>query len=291
MSSLALCDHCTPHPSISVPNDQWLVTHLNPSWKISEVKQWLLARCLPSLFTPIPDVPRQIQKRRAVSPILFARRDEVEGAGDDSAETSQEGTMYEEDEPLLADDVLNEKFKYVPPRQTQTTNQRVDLIPKATPSASLPQYTLLSFSTGQILEDHYPLSWYTVYPHELFELHVQTSITKLPRDNIDDYVKPYFEARVWALRGVTKDEEGVLPVSKTVEKLGRMAEGSEFDRDRLLKKRRKMQWQEKWVVIHQGVLQLCKDRSVRMHLSFIVHIAHICTHRTGLRRIAHNSRH
>ncbi|KAI0089466.1 hypothetical protein BDY19DRAFT_1004250 [Irpex rosettiformis] len=243
-----------------VPNDQWLVTHLNPSWKISQVKQWLLAKYFPALFALAPDWNRPSQKKRAVSPITFARR--VEAEEGDSLQTDEYNDPYDSDsDEALLD--TTDKYKYVPPRSLAPPTPS-DEIPKTTPSATLPQYTLLSFSTGQILEDHYELSWYAVYPHELFELHSHTSLVKLPRDNIADYVKPYFEARVWALKVLTKDDEGNLGIPRSGEKIGWGPDSTEYDREKLLKKRRtKFQWQERWVIIHRGVFQLCKDRNDR----------------------------
>lgn len=253
-----------------VPNDQWLVTHLNPSWKISEVKQWLLAKCLPTLFTPPLDIPRPAQKR-AVSPITFARRDEIDDNEEGHPDAYHEELGYEDDEALFSEDVLQDRYKYVPPRQAASSNQSGTTL-KSTTSTSLLQFALLSFSTGQILEDHYPLSWYTVYPHELLELHLHNSIVKLPRENIEEYVKPYFEARVWALRVIAKDDDGSLAISRAAEKSTRAAaDTAEHEKDRMLRKRRtKLQWQEKWVVIHRGLFQLCKDRNVRASQLFAV---------------------
>lgn len=166
------------------------------------------------------------------------------------------------DEALLD---LTDKYKYVPPRSLALASPS-DEIPKTTPSATLPQYTLLAFSTGQVLEDHHELSWYTVYPHELFELHSHTTIIRLPRASITDYVKPYFETRVWALKVITKDDESSLGLPRSIEKLGRGADIAEHERERNLRKRRtKFQWQEQWVIIYRGLFQLCKDRNVTCH--------------------------
>ncbi|KAI0342339.1 hypothetical protein BDW22DRAFT_186479 [Trametopsis cervina] len=174
-------------------------------------------------------------KRRPVSPITFARRVEVEEGGDLSAEAYNDTFDDDEDDALLDD---YDKFKYLPPR-TAASSAAVDIIPKATSPSSLPQYTLLAFSTGQILEDHYQLSWYSVYPHELLELHPHACLVRLPRDNIEDYAKPYFEARVWALKVIS--EETVLGVPRTGDKVGRGVDSADHERPR---KKKKLQWQE-----------------------------------------------
>lgn len=186
----------------------------------------------------------------------------METDGDDSLQPGEYNDS-DSDEALLD---VHDKYKYVPSRSLVPPSPS-DEIPKTTQSASLPHYTLLSFSTGQILEDHYQLSWYAVYPHELFELHSHASLVRLPRDSISDYVKPYFEARVWALKVLTKDDEGTLGIPRSIEKLGWAPDSIEYDREKLLRKRRtKFQWQEKWVIIHRGVLHLCKDRNVTCHI-------------------------
>ena len=154
--------------------------------------------------------------------------------------------------------------RVLPSRQLAQSSA-TDQIPKASSSVPLPQYTLLSFSTGQILEDQRSVEYYRLFPHELLELHTHLSIIKLSRELIDDYVKPYFEARVWALRVVVRDDDGGLGANRPTEGF------ADPDKERLLRKRKtKLQWQERWVIIHRDIFQLCKDRSVcylRLHLA------------------------
>jgi hypothetical protein len=265
-----------------VPHDQWLVTHLNPSWKISQVKQWLLAKYFPALFPSAPDIPRQ--KRRPVSPITFARRVEAEPGEALPDQEYDKSSEDDEDEVLLE---TSDRFKYTPRQQAQ--KDLSGQIPKATSSTTLPQYTLLSFSTGQVLEDNALLSWYSVYPHELLELHLHTSLVKLPRDNIANYIKPYFEARVWALKVITRDDESN---PRPADKLGRGTDSGEQDREKLLRRRRtKFQWQEKWVIIHQGVFQLCKDRNASISSSSLFPICVYRQCRIELRHTSRNSLH
>ncbi|KAJ4471475.1 hypothetical protein J3R30DRAFT_1084140 [Lentinula aciculospora] len=68
-----------------VPYDQWLVTHVDSSWSINEVKSWILAKCIAnssshssSSLTPDlplihpPAKPKKKLPRRPASPIVFA---------------------------------------------------------------------------------------------------------------------------------------------------------------------------------------------------------------------------
>lgn len=249
-----------------VPTDQWLSTHLHTSWKISEVKSWLLAKCLPTLFTPISPIPRQryTQRRRRMSPITFATREEV---SDD--EQVPEGDAYDaytaDANPLtdLEDPLFSDKYRYVP-RPAATASPNKDIIPKAnsTSTSSDPSYYILVvFSTGQILEDHYKLEWYPMRPHELLELHPYPFLVKLPRASVDDYVKPYFDVNAWVLRLLDDFGSG----GRAVERLGKVPEAADIERDKLTKKRRVkvFQWQERWVVIREGQFQLCRERQVR----------------------------
>ncbi|KAJ4468410.1 hypothetical protein C8J55DRAFT_492412 [Lentinula edodes] len=68
-----------------VPYDQWLVTHVDSSWTINEVKSWIVAKCIASSSSrtnpttnfnlpPIhpPAKPKTKPSRRPASPIVFA---------------------------------------------------------------------------------------------------------------------------------------------------------------------------------------------------------------------------
>ncbi|KAF8624748.1 hypothetical protein AX17_007079 [Amanita inopinata Kibby_2008] len=65
-----------------VPYDQWLVTHIQPSWKISQLKLYILSKCIGTPFhsdthplahrPPSPITFAPDPKQRSVSPILFA---------------------------------------------------------------------------------------------------------------------------------------------------------------------------------------------------------------------------
>jgi len=68
-------------------------------------------------------------------------------------------------------------------------------------------YLLLAFSTGQLLEDNYSLALYGLCLHELLELHPPGTIVRLQREVMLEYVKPYLELDVRALRVVTNDKD------------------------------------------------------------------------------------
>lgn len=68
-----------------VPYDQWLVTHVDSSWTIKEVKAWILAKCIanntsvnaPAQSPQLPPInppakPKTKPARRPASPIVFA---------------------------------------------------------------------------------------------------------------------------------------------------------------------------------------------------------------------------
>ncbi|KAF9075442.1 hypothetical protein BDP27DRAFT_1033723 [Rhodocollybia butyracea] len=87
-----------------VPYDQWLVTHVDSSWTIHEVKSWILAKCIASntfghttespnlpIISP-PAKPKTKPSRRPASPIVFAEFSPSEGG-------PTHGTRYESDRP------------------------------------------------------------------------------------------------------------------------------------------------------------------------------------------------
>ncbi|PCH36942.1 hypothetical protein WOLCODRAFT_146478 [Wolfiporia cocos MD-104 SS10] len=271
-----------------VSTDQWLVTHLDNSWTIAQVKQCLLGKFMPQ-ETGSTSRWRRARRDRPLSPITFS----AHGHSDDEGNSTNSGK--ESDVDTLNDvsenfDYL--KYKYAPaPRQTGSSGTaQVGRSENANPSGHSTQrtsepakYTLLAFSTGQLLEDHFTLKWYALQPNELLELYPRAdAVVALPRGVPEAYVRPYFEARVLALRLVNRDlaAEDVVPYepSKSSKARGKERErrtgsGSgqmnediqDFSeskrRDRADKKRRKrMEWRERWVVINQGMFKLCEDR-------------------------------
>ena len=129
-------------------------------------------------------------------------------------------------------------------------------------------YVLLTFSTTQILEDRFSLSWYGVHPGELLELHpAGVSFVALPRSTLDAYITPYFAARVWALRimghGSDEREDEALDVR------------TPNPRDKREKKKVVVEWKERWAIIHQGMFSLCKERHVSVSSPYMRLPSHV----------------
>jgi len=138
---------------------------------------------------------------------------------------------------------------------------------------------MLAFSTGQILEDDYSLAWYRLHPYELVELHPPGSIVRLPRDIMLEFIQPYLELDVRALRVVVnaKDGHGASHVQDlSPNKTGKPKDTSGESRSPpggvggpgapppSIRKRKKMklEWRDRYLVIRQGMLSLFKSRSV-----------------------------
>ena len=250
-------------------------THLNTSWKIAEVKLWVLAKFLPTVFTSVPFLPRALSsQKRAVSPIRFASRQQLRvNKASRSVDAYYLEDDYDEDEDDLEDDVYD-KYKYRVGTRPSTSSSATDPPklsvagdPTTHSSCDPTTYTLLSFTTGQILEDHYTLAWYNIQSHELLELHISPFVINLPRSIADDYIQPYFEARVWALRAVHRHFDSRTETAPRWADLdGKHSDGEDpTRREKLRKRKTKLEWRERWITIHQGVFSLCRHRNVRPH--------------------------
>lgn len=269
---------------LSVPYDQWLVTHVDPAWKVKQVKLWILSKCLTSVAPSpygnnndqeglvgdeeMPPVPRYRPaspitfapdpRDRPISPIMFAvpgvpRPVPTGGVSEAGSSTGHQeddqqilndgeddGHGYEEDDEWDSDDgtegghggrvsaagTHHYRKRYAPdlnasissssaishtsnpvdqPRRARglgdypqfyrgyTASSNSHVVPSRSHSPSIPPiitmstaagpghphgfahvagaYTLLRFSTGQILEDDFQMSWYDISPYELIELH------------------------------------------------------------------------------------------------------------------------
>lgn len=112
------------------------------------------------------------------------------------------------------------------------------------------------------------------------------------------YVKPYFEAKIKALRmadrSVKKDKAVGINIDTNdtgglergsgkglkgkISRDGKAKASSEYElfrsreqereskkeKGKAKKKRANLEWRDRWVVIHDGILSLCKDRSVSL---------------------------
>ena len=246
---------------------------------------------------------------RADSPIKFAT------LGDDQASTIVGDEGYEEDDEWEQDadhggkiNPANLKLKSKSPpskfharlQQKQTQEQETQI-----PTNS---YTLFRFSTGQILEEDFQVSWYDIQPHELVELHSaflsptlaaslgppvsqptpQTastqkktksalptdqvlphipSVTVLPRHIPNLYIQPYWQGWVrvlrflWRKQMVPPSDERRRPSFEAQDPYS--AIGREGGEERGRKQVGRAEWRERWVVIHDGFVNIAKGPTVR----------------------------
>ena len=167
-------------------------------------------------------------------------------------------------------------------------------------------YTLLRFSTCQILEENCEVSWYDIQPHELVELHssflpptftssllspmsipspepdivalsqsksaqkkkasptVNTdlplpSLTALSRDTPSLYIQPYWQGWVRVVQRIQTTPGSNEP---SFEDYDREGNGDRKPGERI-------EWRERWLVIHEGVISICKSPNVRYLFFFI----------------------
>ena len=261
----------------SVPYDRWLITHLDDSWTIKQVKLWILSKCN---LVDAPDLPRY----RAVSPIRFAKpnnsKSSINGDESDDEGGLESGTSGDEgwyQNSKRSRNLADSWPSYPPLRKSKSHSAIGTTTPSATPPA---QYTILTFSNAHVLDDDYLLSWYNLRPYELLEVHPAGTIIRLPRDVMVHYVRPYFEARIQALRIVSKEDKkshrhGAADRDGAgSSKSGKLAKGRLVSSEPVAhakawnskepknKSKTTLIWRSRWVVIHQGVLSLCTDRSV-----------------------------
>ncbi|KAI9507885.1 hypothetical protein F5148DRAFT_48508 [Russula earlei] len=269
-----------------VASDQWLTAQFDSTWKISEVKQFILAKVF---NRSVANNDCLSSRGRPVSPITFA-------SARNSSDSNHDGSQ--EDDPT-AD--LESYFFMDPPRQLrmrQTPNQRVtsSFAPESPTEHSaatvLPahQYTMLAFSTGQLLEDDYSLAWYRLRPHELLELHPPRTIVRLQREVVLEYIKPYLELDVRALRVIVNDKDSHAlgpacasdaPSPNRIRKAkdpgagesrsacasvgagaGMGGAGGPHATQSMRKRRKtKLEWRDRHLVIRQGMLSLLKSRT------------------------------
>jgi hypothetical protein len=254
-----------------VPYDQWLVTHVSLSWRTKELKQWLLSKCISTASPPNVEQPT---RHRPVSPITFATSSPTD---DQNCQRDFDELNDHDRDSVEAVAILNVR-KYRNKEQeylrhalkssiSSTPDDSVHSLSRIREPPLPSQYRLVSFSTGQILEDDLTLSWYKLRPYELLEMHDLSSDMRIPREIMLNYVQPYFEAEIHALRLVRKDEGSHGQESSG--RSGRMARfENEWEKEKERKKKRtKLEWRDRWVIIRHGALILCKHRRVRIPLS------------------------
>ncbi|KAG2147630.1 hypothetical protein DEU56DRAFT_784992 [Suillus clintonianus] len=248
-----------------VPYDQWFITHLDDNQKVKQVKHWILSKCN---IIQTPHLPAQ----RPVSPITFASSIRTRTSVDSMEDGYNEDDEYEED----SDDFDDFSYRH-PELRRQTIYSRRPGKTSTAPASShtiqpgsspvTDQYTLISFSTGTILEDDYALSWYNLRPCELLEMHRSGKVVQLPREVISDYVQPYFQSKARALRAVWNLKSGRFESpaatrhslsAKSKDKISNIQTPLQPEKK---KRKAKVEWKDRWIVINQGTLSLCKDSS------------------------------
>ncbi|KAJ7085473.1 hypothetical protein B0H15DRAFT_376680 [Mycena belliarum] len=137
------------------------------------------------------------------------------------------------------------------------------------------QFTLIRFSTGQLLEDELPLSFYDMQPNELLELHHLGVVVTLPRANLARYLDAYWEGWVHVLRMCPiEDEEDSYPLYKI-----RPTET------------RTLEWCDRWLVVREGRVYLCRDEARLVHTLSLADLRVSLTTRfspqTGLHPLSH----
>ncbi|EIN14720.1 hypothetical protein PUNSTDRAFT_124144 [Punctularia strigosozonata HHB-11173 SS5] len=230
-----------------VPLDLWFTTHLDTRWNCKQIKHWILSKCLPESNADPP---------RAVSPITFALPSE------ESLPFGSEGAwldLVEDDEVLSFGTTRHSKSTRSP-----STHSFDDAASPTSSTSETPlhlKYTVLAYSTGQILEDQAHLEWYHLRPHELLEVHEAGAIASLPRRNILNYSEPYFEARV---KTVSVFWSGPSEETKRAYQRNALPDGVPVPR----RHKSRSEWADRWVVVRGGNLILCRDR---MELSQAYH--------------------
>ena len=244
------------------------------------MKQYILAKVY---NRSVPDNDDQPSRNRPVSPITFA-------SARNSFESNFEGSLHDDHVIDLDPHLFSEPTPARQPRtMRQPLSQRV-----ASPSSGVPRsptdqlpailpphhYQILAFSTGQLLEDDCSLAWYRLRPHELLELHPPGTIVRFPRDVMLEYIKPYLELDVRALRVIVNDKDmhafgpayaasdapspGKNKKPKDIAPDGPSVAGSASSGSQSTRKRRKtkLEWRDRYLVIRQGMLSLFKSRTV-----------------------------
>jgi hypothetical protein len=114
------------------------------------------------------------------------------------------------------------------------------------------KFTMVRFSTGQLLDDDQAFESYAISPYELFEIHRAGAILRLPRDDVSKYAQPYWEGNANALRevrpsGRPRGQDGSKPKRTTG-----------------------LNWRPRWVTIHQDTLSLRKSADVSTTLQLVL---------------------
>lgn len=257
-----------------VASDQWLTTQFDAALKISEVKRYILTKVYSNDGTTDDYL---LSRDRPISPIIFAAALPTSDSLDDSTEDSHEEDRPPESESRFPEFTGQARGREAPNQRIASPTAAEEPTEQVSHAAMMSphHYQMLAFSTGQLLEDDYSLAWYGLRPHELLELHPPGRTVRLPRDVMLEYVQPYLELDVRALRVVVNAKDAYYtPYMQDVSpnKIKKQRDHSSERRGPSsggpgapppIRKRRKMklEWRDRYLVIRQGMLSLFKSRS------------------------------
>lgn len=230
-----------------------MITHVDTSWKVNDVKLWILSKCNAWGTSNGPQPPRF----RPASPVTFStpsRRSSLdstswagteEGDDDDWENFASSSLDYARDS-LGADASGKDSGT-----QTFYHTQRPAAAVAPEHAQASAKYTLFSFSSGYILEDEADLSWYRPRAFEMLELHRAGAIVPLPRAS-PAYLEPYFEAPVH----VSDRPHGRRTRVRAVGINASMGGGDDVAQPA---QGQTVEWKPRWAILRSGVLHLCKD--------------------------------
>ena len=110
-----------------VPLDQWLITHVDTSWKVKDIKHWILSKCNAWGSSNGPQPPRF----RPASPVTFStpsRRsslDSVSWAGTEEGDDDDDIWLDEDSEDEL-DAEYHTKYIQNPSKRKRKWEQKWD---------------------------------------------------------------------------------------------------------------------------------------------------------------------
>ncbi|GJJ14551.1 hypothetical protein Clacol_008816 [Clathrus columnatus] len=191
-----------------VPMDQWLTTHIDPTWYVQDLKIWLLSKALPSGVLSLPP------SYRPSSPVLFADDAPKNRTLDVSNPSDANDNDDEPNSPVsdgfsisTANDILETTAyaHYIP-----NNNINVDSLCRSGLQSISPysykrgeflssdkisdssllirtialskRWQVYSFSTGMLLPEEAPLLDCFIEPYYLFELHRTGDYVPLPKE-------------------------------------------------------------------------------------------------------------
>ncbi|KAJ7625597.1 hypothetical protein FB45DRAFT_921829 [Roridomyces roridus] len=245
-----------------LPHDQWFTTRLDPEWKVRQAKSWLLSKCLPYAAPPSPPLRQAARKpqrppspitfapdprHRPISPITFAMPKQQPTQAGSSGEDNESRTAVADSDLTDSDKSGVAVIPMVVPQQPRRRPPVSSTVVGAGPKGDLySQFTLIRFSTGQLLEDDLPLSFYDLQTDELLEIHRLGVVVTLPRAYPKRYLDAYWEGwvRVLRIRPLEDEEEDAWSLYKIKQN-----------------ETRPVEWKDRWLVVREGIIYLCRDEA------------------------------